>query len=205
MPLLMAVSALFMVRPAMLMKVLTALRTIFLSMSGMTRSRTGRFGNRGSPIELTPAAKNSQIRASNTVNVGRNGGWFGTDICFKDDTLDTGPSVVEVVIANGPGYTVHPEWGRIEFTITDNDNCAAPVGTPGGVVYKESGCRCATESLHPSVRRHGSQTTTITRRDTTVTYTQPEEAYQQTLSNLASHFSDPSYLYCPESPWKGLP
>jgi len=151
MPLLMAVSALFMVRPVMLMKVLTAL-------------------------------------------------------CFKDDTLDTGPSVVEVVIANGPGYTVHPERGRIEFTITDNDDCARPDDTPGGVVYKESGCRCATESLHPSVRRHGSQTTILNENQNNErTYTQPEEAYQQTLSNLANHFSDPSYLYCPESPWKGLP
>jgi len=45
-------------------------------------------------------------------------------------------------------------------------------------------------------------------RNTTVhvfAFTQPEEVYQQTLRNLARHFSDPSHLYCPESPWKGLP
>jgi len=83
----------------------------------------------------------------------------------------------------------------------------SPADTPGGVVWKENpDCRCATESTHASVRRLGSQSTTITRRDsTTETYTQPEENWRQTLRNLAKDFSDPSYLYCAESPWKGLP
>jgi len=168
-----------------------AVRVFALTLSGPDR-----FGNRGSPIELTPAAKNSQIRASTTVNVGRNGGWFGTGLCFKDDTLDTGPSVVEVVIANGPGYTVHPDRGRIEFTITDNDDCATPAGTPGGVVWKESGCRCATQSTHDSVRQLASPMPLEG---------QSEAVWRQNLRHLAAHFSDPSYLYCADSPWKGLP
>jgi len=114
--------------------------------------------------------------------------------------------VVEVVIANGPGYTVHPERGRIEFTITDNDDCTSPAGTPGGVVWKESGCRCATASTHASVRRLSERTTVLNAgEDDERTVTPPEETWQQTLRNLAAHFSDPSYLYCEESPWKGLP
>lgn len=101
----------------------------------------------------------------------------------------------------------------MNINFPESDDCATPAASnfggdpsPRGVVWKESGCRCATESMHPSVRRLGSQSTTITRRDnTTETYNLSDEVYQQALSNLASHFSDPSYLYCPESPWKGLP
>jgi len=137
--------------------------------------------------------------------------------------------VVEVVIANGPGYTVHPERGRIEFTITDNDDCTNPAGTPGGVVWKENpDCRCAMQSTHASVRRLGSPKPRVhvdlracadgetpgdppvcstSRRApaTTRTHTQSEATWRQTLGNLAAHFSDPSHLYCEDSPYKGLP
>jgi len=34
---------------------------------------------------------------------------------------------------------------------------------------------------------------------------QSEAVWRQNLRNLAAHFSDPSYLYCADSPWKGLP
>jgi len=142
--------------------------------------------------------------------------------------MEIGPSEVTVLIANGPGYTVHPTLGKTNFTITEDDNCAAPAGTTGDVVYKESGCRCATESTHAEVRRLTSPeprvhtrlracadgetpgdppvcSTDIGAPATTRTSTQSEAAWQQTLGNVAGQFSDPSYLYCPESPWKGLP
>jgi len=137
-----------------------------------------------------------------------------TGICWRNDIIDSGSgSVVQIVIANGPGYTVHPTEGRLDINIAEDDDCADPADgmfgepNPRNLVWKENpNCRCATESTHPSVRWLGSQSTTITRRDnTTETYTLSDEVYQQALSNLASHFSDPSYLYCPESPWKGLP
>jgi len=78
---------------------------------------------------------------------------------------------------------------RFNFDIFDTDDCALPASTPGGVVWQENpDCRCATESTHAEVRRLSSPTS--------------EEGF---LRNLAEYFSDPSYLYCPESPWKGLP
>jgi len=151
------------------------------------------------------APKNASIKGSATLQITRN--WnYQTGLCWADDSLDTGDSQVMVVIANGPGYTVHPERGRIEFTITDNDDCASPGTATGGVVWKESGCRCATQSTHDSVRRLSRRTTVLNAgEDDERTVTPPEETWRQTLRNLAAHFSDPSYLYCADSPWKGLP
>jgi len=185
----------------------------------------GRFLRRADGSLIAP--KNSQIKGRATLQISRNQK-DPTRLCWADDSLDTGDSQVMVVIANGPGYTVHPERGRLEFTITDNDDCASPAGTPGGVVWKESGCRCATQSTHDSVRQLASPmprvhvslracadgetpgdppvcSTNPQAPATTRTSTQPESVWRQTLRNLAAHFSDPSYLYCPESPWKGLP
>jgi len=129
-----------------------------------------------------------------------------TGICWRNDIIEGNPSEVEVVIANGPGYTVHPREGRFNFSIFDMDNCSTPADTPGGVVWKENpDCRCSTESLNDEVRRYSRRETTVTHRGVTTTHTQEDQWYHQTLRNLAGQFSDPSYLYCPESPWRGLP
>ncbi len=123
----------------------------------------------------------------------------GQGICWSDDNLDTGDTEVMIVIANGPGYTVDPEESRHTFTIRDNDDCANPAATPGGVVYKmDSGgrtCICATESRHSNMlRRLADQPTR-----------QSAATHQAKLRQLGTMFHDPSHLYCAESPWKGLP
>jgi len=107
-------------------------------------------------------------------------------ICWRNDIIDARDSQVEVVIANGPGYTINPERGRLAFTITEDDSCTNPASTPGGVVWKESGCRCATQSTHASVRRLSRKTTVLNAgEDNERTVMQPEGAYHQTLRNLA--------------------
>ena len=143
----------------------------------------------------------------------------GRAICWGDDNLDTGDTEVMLVIANGPGYTVDPARSTHTFTIKDNDNCANPAVTPGGVVYKfrsghsGSTCICATESRHSSVKRAldpekrkiptpGADGRFGTDDDGTTDGPPPSAGF---LSGLAQQFHDPSYLYCPESPYKGLP
>ena len=146
----------------------------------------------------------------------------GQGICWSDDNLDTGDTEVMIVIANGPGYTVDPEESRHTFTIRDNDDCANPAATPGGVVYKINGgrtCICATESRVSDVRRALKRPTNIpgqtvptpgpdgqigTDDDGTAPVPFPP-ASTDFLRSLAGNFHDPSYLYCEESPYKGLP
>ncbi len=160
------------------------------------------------------AAKNANIKGFAEMTLTTNG-LRPTGLCWKDDNLDTGDSEVMIVIVNGPGYTVHPTEGRAYLTITDNDDCANPAGTPGGVVYQRRGgssCTCATESQHSSVRRALDRPKTITTPgmdrtlgtddDGTADVPPPGAGF---LSRLAGMFHDPSYLYCAESPYRGLP
>ena len=143
----------------------------------------------------------------------------GRAICWGDDNLDTGDTEVMLVIANGPGYTVDPAASTHTFTIRDNDDCRNPAATPGGVVYKfrngnsGSTCICATESRHSSARRAldpkkrtiptpGDDGRYGTDDDGTATAPSPSAGF---LSGLAKQFHDPSYLYCEESPYRGLP
>ncbi len=163
------------------------------------------------------AAKNSSIKGfadmtltSKTI--------ASTGLCWGDDNLATGDSLVEVVVLNGPGYTVHPTKGRKSFTIRDNDSCSNPTAATGGVVYRMNGsstCICATESRVSDVRRALKP---ITRSFTTAgpdgifgnadDVTESRELTPSSpgfLKQLAAQFHDPSYLYCKDSPYKGLP
>ncbi len=175
-------------------------RVAAITVSGHNRfsdRHGGKFLNKADGSGLI-AAKNGSMRGFAEVTL-TSKGLVSTDLCWTDDNLDTGPSEVEVVILNGPGYTVHPERGRFRFTIRDNDDCANPAATPGGVVYKmDSGgrtCICATESRHSNMlRRLADQPTR-----------QSAATHQAKLRQLGTMFHDPSHLYCPESPWKGLP
>jgi len=153
----------------------------------ITQSGPNRF--RDAPGRLAPN-DNRVISSGGPVFIGAgSSAAVPTGICWRNDIIDSEGSKVMVVIANGPGYTVHPTSGRFNFDIFDTDDCASPASTPGGVVWQENpDCRCATESTHAEVRRLSSSTS--------------EEGF---LRNLAENFSDPSYLYCAESPWKGLP
>ena len=166
------------------------------------------------------AAKNDKIASSGSVrwSAGMTGNTQprtpqGRAICWGDDNLDTGDTEVMLVIANGPGYTVDPGAARHTFTIKDNDDCTNPAATPGGVVYKmdSSGrtCICATKSRVSDVRQALDRTIPTpgddgrygTDDDGTRDAPAPSAGF---LSRLAAQFHDPSYLYCDESPYKGL-
>ncbi len=178
-------------------------------MIAITRSGPNRFDvDRYGPKFLNKADGTGPIAAKNNGDIGSSGtvSWASGErfnrlarpsICWPDDNLDTGDSRVQVVIANGPGYTVDPAKTSWTFTITDNDDCSSLAATPGGVVYKiQDGrtCACATESLDCNVRKLGS-------RDAR----QSEETWMDSLRRLGQQFHDPEYLYCDESPWQGLP
>jgi len=148
------------------------------------------------------APKNGSIKSSATIQFAQRQN-YPTRLCWADDSLDTGDSQVMVFVANGPGYTAHPTSGRLEFTITDNDECANPVAATGGVVYRHNAsggawgtCTCARESQHSSVRRLATAEPSPG---------QSEETWRQNLLNLSGFFHDPSHLYCDDSPYRGLP
>ncbi len=158
------------------------------------------------------AAKNAHIKGFAEMTL-TSKGLVSTGLCWGDDNLDTGDTEVMVVIANGPGYTVHPTKGRAVFTIRENDSCRNPTSTPGGVVHRMNGsstCICATASRVSDVRRALDRTIPTpgddgrygTDDDGTTAAPPPGAGF---LSRLAAQFHDPSYLYCPDSPWKGLP
>ncbi len=173
-------------------------------------TKTGPDLFRNAPGRLVPGHENNdRIKSSARVLIpAGNTNLRRTNICWRNDLIDSNWPEVEIVIANGPGYTVHPTNGRHSFTILGTeDNCSNPGSAPGGVIYKESGCRCATQSTHPAVRQlFPKQTYTLNEgEDNQRTITATDENYQLSLKNLAASFSDPSYLYCAESPYKGLP
>ncbi len=143
----------------------------------------------------------------------------GGRICHGNDRVEQIPSVIRVLLMPGAGYRVDPNRRWIDITVIDMDNCAMPDDRTenGGVVYQfnESGgawgtCTCATESQHPSVRRALDRTIPTpgddgrygTDDDGT---TDAPPASTALLRSLAGNFHDPSYLYCEESPYKGLP
>ncbi len=163
------------------------------------------------------AAKNAHIKGFAEMTL-TSKGLSPTGLCWGDDNLDTGDTEVMVVIANGPGYTVHPTKGRADFTIRENDSCANPAAATGGVVHRMNGsstCICATASRVSDVRR---ALTPISREFRTAgpdgifgnadDVTETRELTPSSpgfLQQLAAQFHDPSHLHCPDSPWKGLP
>ena len=159
------------------------------------------------------AAKNGRITGFAEMTLTRKT-LTSTGLCWGDDNLDTGDSTVMVVIANGPGYTVHPTKGRATFTIRDNDSCRNPTAATGGVVHRMNGsstCICATESRVSDVRRALEDRTIPTPGDDGRYGTDDDGTTDAPLpgagflSRLAAQFHDPSHLYCADSPYKGLP
>ncbi len=149
--------------------------------------------------------------------------------CFADDLLITGDSVVRVILMPGAGYTINPNMRSVDITVRDTpgENCASAGDAPGGRYYMphpQGGlawgvCTCSDESQHPGVRRALKRPTNIpgqtvptpgpdgqigTDDDGTAPVPFPP-ASTAFLGSLARNFHDPSHLYCPESPWKGLP
>ncbi len=127
----------------------------------------------------------------------------GNTICIGNNKIQQDVSVIRVLLMRGSGYTVDPENRSIDVRVYDLDTCASPDDLPenGGVVYKFNGsggawgtCRCREESAHPEVRRLA-----------TYDSRQSRAAWQAGLKLLGQKFHDPEYLYCDESPWKGLP
>ncbi len=177
------------------------------------------FENRN-PGLLTDHVDNRNIRGYVSVRIpARDGDWYNGYLCWRDDTIDSGNgSDVRVQIVNGSGYTVSPTRGHVNITIAENDFCNNP--PVDGVVHKlnASGgawgtCTCAMESQHPSVRRAldpdkrkiptpGPDGRYGTDDDGTTNAPEPSTGF---LRSLAAQFHDPSYLYCEESPYKGLP
>ncbi len=175
------------------------------------QARSSKFLNKADGTGLI-AAKNASIKGFAEMTL-TSKGLSPTGLCWGDDNLDTGDTEVMVVIANGPGYTVHPTKGRAIFTIRENDSCANPTAATGGVVHRMNGsstCICATKSRSSEVRRALDRTIPTpgpdgrfgTDDDGTTDAPEPSAGF---LSRLAAQFHDPSYLYCMDSPYKGLP
>lgn len=77
-------------------------------------------------------------------------------LCFPDDRLITGESMIRVVLMGGSGYTVNPDMAAVDVRINDDasDACDNPDGimNSGGIIYKvlngnlNDMCVCANQS-----------------------------------------------------------
>ena len=191
-----------------------------------TVSGHDRFRDYGVPAYIDPGQRNKKIYRSRTQVTSPTTLWaelnsFGGtgSPCFADDLLITGSSVVRVILMPGTGYTVNPNMRSVDITVRDTpgENCASAAGAPGGKYYmphpqgglKWGVCTCAAKSLHPSVRRALDRTVPTpgddgrygTDDDGTAPAPEPSTEF---LSNLGRQYHDPSYLYCEESPYKGI-
>ena len=197
-----------------------------------TVSGYDRFRNPGVRAYIDPSSSDvyrQRSQATYTDNstaweqLGDTGGSFSNGAgspVFPNDLLVTGNSVVRVILMPGTGYTINPNMRSVDITVRDTpgERCAAASSAPGGKYYMphpQGGlawgvCTCAAESRHSSVRRALDRTIPTagpdgrfgTDDDGTTEAPEPSTGF---LSRLAAQFHDPSYLYCDESPYKGLP
>ncbi len=180
-----------------------------------------RLRNYGVPAYLAvdSAAIRSRSQFSQTISTSWTPVTGGNRICIGNDKIQQIPSTIRVLLLPGAGYRVDPQRRSIDVNVVDLDSCATPDDWPKneGVVYQFNGsngawgtCTCAAQSQHPSVRRALDRTIPTpgpdgrygTDDDGTTDAPEPSAGF---LGLLAAGFHDPSYLYCPESPWKGLP
>ncbi len=117
-------------------------------------------------------------------------------ICWRNDHLDTGDSVVEIVIVNGAGYRVSPTQNSITFTIKEDDDCANPgnrtVYVPIGGNMNNT-CVCRTRAVAASL--YPGSVTGITH---TI-----DDYYVSINGNRSLRSSTDRSNYCPESPYQG--
>ncbi len=170
-----------------------------------TRSGHDRFRDYGVPIYIDETDTRT-IRSSATVTIPA-----GSDtllspqtmdpICWRNDHLDTGDSVVEIVIVGGAGYRVDPTRNSLRFTIKEDDDCANPgnrtVYVPiGGNMNNTCVCRtrAVAAELYPgSVKQADGQDWNHTVDDYYVTIN----------GNRSLRSSNDQSNYCPESPYQG--
>ncbi len=198
---------------------------VMLNLRAVTVSGPERLRDYGVPAYK--AAGSAEISTGGTFRANlttsyRNGRALGMPdgmICWGDDKIESDGSVVRIMLMRGAGYTIDPNKPWVEYSVFDQDTCSEPGGRTEneGVVYRfnSSGgawgtCTCTAESRSPEVRRALDRTIPTpgpdgrfgTDDDGTTDAPAPSAGF---LSRLAAQFHDPSYLYCDESPYKGLP
>ncbi|MCY4196175.1 MAG: hypothetical protein OXD33_04540 [Rhodobacteraceae bacterium] len=124
-----------------------------------------------------------------------------TAICWPDDTLVTGESVVEVALLGGAGYRVDPGMNRGTITITEDDDCANPgahtLDMPIGGNLNTT-CVCRTRAVAAELYPGLVQLANGNPWDHTV-----DDYYVTINGNRALRSSTDSSNSCPESPDQG--
>jgi len=117
-------------------------------------------------------------------------------ICWRNDHLDTGDSVVEIVIVNGAGYRVNPTQNSLTFTIREDDDCANPgnrtVYVPIGGNMNNT-CVCRTRQV--AAQLYPGSVTGITH---TI-----DDYYVTINGNRSLRSSTDRSNYCLQSPYQG--
>ncbi len=173
-----------------------------------TQSGHNRLYDYNVPVYVEP---NSQhyARSSHTDNYSFDGvNWLNvgtrddeTAICWQDDTLATGDSVVEVFLVNGSGYRVNPNMNRGTFTITDDDVCGTPssIMDAGGTLYMPMGGNmnrtCVCRTRRSAATLYPGSVPSITHNI--------DDYYVTINGNRSLRSSRDQSNYCPESPYQG--
>ena len=178
-------------------RIATQVRLIAVPRSGHNRLR-----DYGVPVYMDETDTRT-IRSSETITIRANDSTYypTREICWRNDHLDTGDSVVEVVIVGGVGYQTDPTANSVTFTITEDDDCANPgdrtvyVPVNGNM---NNTCVCRTRAvaaeLYPgSVKQANGQDWNHTLDDYYVTIN----------GNRSLRSSRDSSRYCPDSPYQG--
>ncbi len=185
-----------------------------------TVSRPDRLRNRG--VEAYKVNADQIIRSSDQFVRNLTTAWTpldaGRGICIGDNRIKEDLSEIHVVLMRAPngGYEVGTQRS-IDISVLDRDTCgdATAIDRNGGAIYRVEAngqsCTCATESRVSDVRRALEERTYPTPGDDERYGTDDDgtaeasPASMDFLKSLARNFHDPSYLYCNESPYKGLP
>ncbi len=171
----------------------------------LTRSGHRRLYDYGVPVYLDEDDTRT-IRSSTTVTIPAGSTSFHPaqsqdPICWKNDHLDTGDSVVEVVMVGGAGYRVNPVGNSVTFTIEEDDDCANPgnetVYVPIGGNMNNT-CVCRTRQVAAELYPGSVQQADGSDWDHSI-----DDYYVTINGNRSLRSSRDTSNYCPESPYQG--